>query len=213
METTVLVTAPTTTPVSLAEVKAQLRLDAADETEHTYLTGLLEAATAMAEVETGLCLMEQTWRLTFDGFPVSNEDTEWWDGVREGALSMLQEPAPVQLPKGPVMSVENVKVYAPDDTETTLQNTVYRLSAGGRVVLRQNQQWPTRLRPFDGCSIEYKTGHASAAVVPRDIRQAISMLVAHWYENREVINLDNVTATPVPFGPAAIFAKRRQVRL
>lgn len=43
---------------------------------------------------------------------------------------------------------------------------------------------------------------------PADVQQAVLMLAAHWYENREA-TLVGVTAQSVPFGYEAIIANHR----
>lgn len=43
---------------------------------------------------------------------------------------------------------------------------------------------------------------------PDDVEQAVLMLAAHWYENREA-SIVGVSAQSVPFGYAEIIAERR----
>ena len=54
-------------PVTLAEVKAHLRLDHASEDE--LLGGLIRAAREEVERATGLALIDQDWRLVIDEWP------------------------------------------------------------------------------------------------------------------------------------------------
>jgi uncharacterized phage protein (predicted DNA packaging) len=49
---------------------------------------------------------------------------------------------------------------------------------------------------------------ADMTLVPADLRQAVLMLVGHWYENREA-TLVGVSADEVPFGVQAIIDQHR----
>jgi hypothetical protein len=60
--------------------------------------------------------------------------------------------------------------------------------------------------PLDGVSIDYSAGYGEAADVPADLRQAVLLLVAYWYEHR-----DAVTTTPA--GLERLLAGFRRVRL
>ena len=73
-----LVTAPASEPVSLAEAKAHLRIEAADD--DSLIGALITAARQSAEAHMRRALMSQTWRLSLDRFPAAPQP--WWDGVR-----------------------------------------------------------------------------------------------------------------------------------
>ena len=57
--TVVLTTAPAVEPISLAEAKAHLRLDASDE--DALLTALITAARMFVERTLGVALITQSW--------------------------------------------------------------------------------------------------------------------------------------------------------
>ena len=54
-------------PVTLADMKAYLRIPASDTTQDTYITALIKAARKWAEEYTRRAFVEQTWVLWFDG--------------------------------------------------------------------------------------------------------------------------------------------------
>ncbi|MGG2476239.1 head-tail connector protein, partial [Rhizobium sp. BR5] len=58
---------PQVEPLTLAEVKAHLRLDTAEE--DALLAALIRTAREHLERTTGLCLIRQTWRLYLDRWP------------------------------------------------------------------------------------------------------------------------------------------------
>ena len=62
-------TAPTLTPVSVAEAKTHLRIDSSFTADDTYIETLINVATSAAENYTNLALMEQSWYLDIDAFP------------------------------------------------------------------------------------------------------------------------------------------------
>lgn len=181
--------APVKKALTVDEAKRQLRLPVEFVTDDAYFADLIDAATGFVEDYLSRSLISQKWKLTIDAFPLSSTgDDGWWDGVREGAISMLQQSAPVELPRFPVQSITSIKVTDPEEEVTTVDPTVYHLNAGsGRVTLRYNKNWPRRIRPFDGVEIIYVTGYGDEpGNVPAQIRQALRILVAYWYENREV---------------------------
>ena len=65
--TLTLITGPAAEPVSLAQARAHLKLDATEE--DALLTALLTAARATLEAETRRAFMTQSWRLTLDEWP------------------------------------------------------------------------------------------------------------------------------------------------
>jgi hypothetical protein len=46
-------------------------------------------------------------------------------------------------------------------------------------------------------------------VISDDIKLAIMLLVSHWYENREPVNIGNITST-LPFGVQALLGPHRK---
>jgi uncharacterized phiE125 gp8 family phage protein len=69
--TTSLVTAPVRVPVSLADVKAHLRITSTDHDD--LLAGLIAAATDMAERFCNRRMVRQTWKLFRDAWPSDDE--------------------------------------------------------------------------------------------------------------------------------------------
>ena len=72
---------PEAEPVTVAEVKAHLRIAHASEDE--LLAGLIRAAREDVERATGLALIEQSWRLVLDGWPRSGTATLLRHPLRE----------------------------------------------------------------------------------------------------------------------------------
>lgn len=185
--------APTELPVSLAEAKAQLQIDAAVSDWDDLLTGMLNAAVAYVDGWSGVlgrCLVTQTWEARFECFE-----------------------AEFDLPF-PDVSAVVVKYYDTSDTLQTYSSSNYQLvqeSCGSEVSVYLTSTWPaTSLNREDVVVITMTVGYGAATAVPAAIKQAILMIVGHWFANRETVNVGNIT-TELPFSAAAMLAPFRRV--
>ncbi len=84
---------------------------------------------------------------------------QWWDGVREAPLSILNpgESRRVPLLRTPVSTVSHITSYGVDDTATVFAAAGYILDDSGpvpEVVLRDGYLWPTDLRAAKAIKIE-----------------------------------------------------------
>jgi len=217
MGTSTLVTGPTVWPVSANELGAHLRLNQADGAypEADYLLNLVKGATEFAEAETGLAMLEQTWAHYLDEVPIRSDGLGWWDGVREGAMNQ-EHPRFIELPKSPLISITSIKSFDEADVESTFGTANYYVdvaSRPGRVALRDGSVWPTNVRSVNGLVITYKAGFGTTAdKVPFQLRQAIKVIAAHWYENREAMTMD-MSAANVPGSAWDILGKYKVRRL
>ena len=72
-------------------------------------------------------------------------------------------------------------------TDTLLNYHV--LGTSGRMLVspKTGFNWPTTFQRDDAIKIEYVIGYGDAPTdIPETIRHALFMLVAHYYENREL---------------------------
>jgi len=176
-----LVTAPAALPVSLSEVKAQLRIEHSDE--DTYLDRLIDVAVATVDAKgvLGQCVITQTW-------------AQW----------LPQTPnREITLQLGPVQSVDAVKYYDTDgvlQTDSLVNFDIFGLPFSKVIKPKTGFNWPvSQVRP-DSIKIEFTAGYGgTSADVPDTIRHAMLMLISYWYENREneLIGLNSKT---LPFG-------------
>lgn len=163
----VLTSPPASEPVTLAEAKLHLRVDFSDD--DALIGSLITAARQWCEQSSGAAFFTQTWRLTLDDWPT--------DGV-------------VKLPRPPVKSVTSVKYYDGSGTQRTLvANTDYQIdldAAPARVAPSPDKSWPDvqagRLSPIE---IVYVAGETTTGAIDQRAKQAILLMVAHWYKNRE----------------------------
>lgn len=158
-----LTTPPTVEPLSLAEAKAWLRLDTADE--DATVSALIVAARSLVERSARRLLMRQEWRIPLDAWPA--------DGV-------------LPLPLAPVSAISAIRVLAADGTPSPVASTAYRLE-GFRdpPLLVITGAVPTPGRPRDGIEIDVICGFSDdPAAVPEPLRHAVRLLVARWFEHR-----------------------------
>lgn len=162
---TTLVTAPTTTPISLTEAKAHLNVTISDD--DTMIGVYMSAAISVCEQILQRKLITQTWKVYLDSWP-----------------------AEIVLPFGDLQSVTHVKYTDEDGVQATFSPdyyTVDTVAVPGRIVLKPNETWPTdTLFNVNPIEIQFVTGYGDAATdVPDGIRSAALLMVSHFYENRE----------------------------
>jgi len=181
---------PAADPVTLAEVKAHLRIG--HDSEDVLLAGLIRAATAEVESRTGLALIEQSWRLTLDAVPAS--------GL-------------IRLRRHPVREVLSVTIYGPDGEAMLVDPVRYQADLSSRPA-RLLIVEPTRpVRAMNGIEVDFTAGFGEAGTdVPDLLKRAILVLVAHWFEFRAVYRSEDQPVSEPP-GFARLIAAYRVRRL
>jgi len=182
--------APVNQVITPTEAKDFLRVDGSSEDSRISL--LINAATGRLEEYTGLKFISQTWQVFYDAFPRSSKNSgdDWWDGVREGAISDLSSLKPIlELPFGTISSFTHFKTYDDADTAYVFSAANYSVDTigpVGRVALRLGSVWPTTvLRAMNGIEIQAVFGFgANATDVPAAIKQAVLELVSIMFEHR-----------------------------
>lgn len=176
-----LIDAPATTPITLAEVKAQLRVEHTDD--DTLLTRLIAVAVAYTDVTGALghAMISQKWGQWVDSTP----------------------PQSVKLILGPVIQVNAVKYYDTDgdlQTDTLSNYQVTGTSFASYVEPAEGFDWPVTQERADAIRIEYTIGYGEATTdIPDTLRHALMLLVGHWYDNRENTAMDDLSNIPYGF--------------
>ena len=179
---------PVADPVSLSEARAHLREPPTED--NIYITDLIGAATAAVESETQRSLADQTWELWLDDFP-STHGEPWWGGARLGSMIELRGRAErIKLPHGPVQSVTSVTIFARDNTSEIWPAENYRMQ-NNYLIKNDDVAWPVVGRTADGVRIEYVTGFQT---VPTDLKQAILLTIANWFNHREPVLVGDTKA-------------------
>lgn len=207
------VSGPASEPVTKAEVKQQLRLDADDTSEDTLLDLYITSARESAEELFGFAFINQVWKMTIDRWPGGREP--WWDGVRQGAISELRRQGrntEIIIPRYPLSSVDSITA---DGQSVTIPDVfiVDTQQQPGRLVLKFGATLPTVSdEAANGIEIEYTAGYgASAADVPADMRLALLQMVATMYTHRgDDCSADDAMKMS---GAYAVFSKRKAAML
>ena len=190
--TSALITPPALEPVALADARAHLRLDTDDDDE--LITAAIAAARVHVEAMTRRCLIEQGWRVYLDRWPKRRI---------------------VTLAPAPLVSVEAVTVYDANGDPSVVAAEDYEVdtvAVPGRLVLSGSA--PVAVgRAVNGIEIDLTAGYGPSSIdVPAPLRQAIMMLVAHWYEHRGAVGHDMAGTVP-PLGFDALIAPYRILSL
>ena len=151
-------------PITLAEVRQHLRLPE-DATEDDLLLGLIKTARVYCENYTRRALAEQTLETYLDRFSAAD---------------------PIVLLCPPLLSVVEIGYTDSTGQETILSASEYVVdiaSEPDRVMPAYGTTWPV-FTPYPATPIRIQFVAGNAAI-PEPIRQALLLLVGHWYENRE----------------------------
>lgn len=154
--------APQAEPVTLAEVKKDLRID--HDSEDELLEGLIRAAREEVEASCGIALIAQHWRLCLDRLPASGR---------------------VLLRRHPVRTITSVTIFGEEGEAALVDPADYVLDAYGRPA---RLHFRSKLSPgavMNGIEIDFEAGFGEAGTdVPDLLKRALMRLVAHWYEFR-----------------------------
>ena len=176
--------------LSYPEVKDHCNVDHDDD--EAYIVGLIHAATAYMDGPDGvlgLALCTQTYELDVDGLPEN-----------------------LMLPIAPVQSW-SATYYDADNVSQALGAGTYRLHSGlSGAYLKQDatQSVPSVYSRDDAATFTLVCGYGEPSSVPKDLVQAMLMLIGHWYANRESVAVGTITGT-VPMAFDAIVARYKRV--
>lgn len=160
-------TAPTTEPITAAEVRAYAKIDT--DAEETLIESFIVAVRQAAEAWLGRSLLEQTITAYLD----------WWpDEV-------------VKLPRPPLISVTSIATLDEDDSATTYSSDNYFVRTDidpGEVVVKSGSSPPINTdRYHGGYRIVYTAGYGDETTdVPTGIKIGLMEWVLYVIENRIV---------------------------
>ena len=158
-------TAPATEIFTLQEVKGYLKVD--DSTEDTLISTLLQSARQAAESYLNQALITQT--------------------ITE-KLDRLNHPT-IYLSVSPVIAVSSFQYQDGVNSTQTYDAANYVVDTflkPGRLSLGYGKTWPTLYGNINDVTITYTAGYnTEPSGVPMQIRQAVLMMIADSYDNRE----------------------------
>jgi uncharacterized phiE125 gp8 family phage protein len=188
----ILLTPPALEPVTLADAKAWLRVEHDDDDD--VVAALIAGARNHIEAQTRRALITQEWRLVRDAWP------------SDGRITAL--PAPL-------VEIAAVRVRDGEGGAQSIDLQAFTMDAAAAPAIIAFAPWslPAPERKGGGIEIDITCGYGDEPDdVPAALRQAIWLLLAHWYENRGLIAVGDTVAV-LPVTVAALIAPYRVLSL
>lgn len=161
-------------PVTLEEVKHQCGLPVSVAHHDDLLQSLTTAARQQVEHDTGLVCYTGSF-----SYKLTDWGSDWFPlpGIR------------------PITSA-TIAYLDSDGTSQALATTVYAVETDAVqpfIRLKYGQSWPAIRGDMNGITITFVAGYATVLAIPRRVKQAVLLLVNHWYENRGVLSVGTIS--------------------
>lgn len=161
-----LTTAPTTEPITLAELKEYARVMFTRDDK--LLDGsVIPSARQLVELVTHRALITQTYTLTLSGFPLS---------------------APIVLPRPPLSSVTSVQYVDNAGSTQTWDSSKYTVvtpsgdhASHGWIEPAYSEVYPSTRQVPEAVTITYVAGYGAASAVPGGLKMAVREAGAEIY--------------------------------
>jgi uncharacterized phiE125 gp8 family phage protein len=163
----ILLAGPAAEPVTLADAKQFMRV--AHDDDDDVVSALIAGARIHVEAQTRRALITQSWRLVRDAWPES------------GRLAVL----PV-----PLVTLDAVRIFRANGSTLAIDVGAFAVDAAAAPAMLAFTRGAVAApeRPAGGVEIDVTCGYGDTPEdVPEPLRQAIRMLVTHWYENRGIV--------------------------
>lgn len=185
----ILLSGPAIEPISLAEAKAFLRIEHADDDD--VVTALIVGARIYIETQIRRALITQRWRLVRDAWAQSGR---------------------IEVRPAPLKSLDAVRVDDGQSEPLEVDVEGFFVDTAGSTLVFAPWALPQPARTAGGIELDVTLGYGDAAIdVPEPLRQAIRLLVGHWYENRGLVSPD--AGHLLPAAMRALLAPYRMVSL
>ena len=180
-------TQPVVEPVSLAEAKAQCRIDTT--TDDSYVVALIAAAREYVEAYMDESLIDRQYVMRLDAFP-----------------AVIELPRPPMSQTAERTAVSITYVTGESGATATLAATEYRVDRDGvpgKVRTLYAGSWPSHLLDYGSVTVTWWAGRGiDGTAVSQRVKAAMLMLVAQWYERRMASDAANLSE--MPFGVKAL---------
>lgn len=170
-----LINAPASEPLTLAEAKAQCKVEHTDD--DALFNIFIQSAREAAEHITGRAFITQTWEQRLDEFPS----------------------AEIELPKPKLLSIVSVKYIDVAGVEQTIDSANYTFdpTLPGWLLPDVDYTWPATEASANAVRVRFTAGYGAAAAVPASVKQWMLLQLATAYRNRESF-VAGITATELP---------------
>ena len=180
-------TQPVVEPVSLAEAKAQCRIDTT--ADDAYVVALIAAAREYVEAYMDESLIDRQYVMRLDAFP-----------------AVIELPRPPMSQTADRTAVSITYVTGESGATATLAATEYRVdrdSVPGKIRTLYAGSWPSHLLDYGSVTVTWWAGRGiDGTAVSQRVKAAMLMLVAQWYERRMAADAANLSE--MPFGVKAL---------
>jgi len=170
------VQSPTERVVSVEEIKRAIRISVEDNYHDSTLLMYADSATMQVEKDCTMQLMQATFLLASDCFPLERY---------------------IYLPLSPVMSIESITYENDQGEQLIVDPATYRLDIGQPTVsLKRNASWPFG----DNVQVTFLAGFGNDPMnVPGPLRQAVMLQVGKWFANPSMDLNDIITGNDMAY--------------
>lgn len=157
---------PAFEPLTLAEVKAHLRL-AEDSVDHDqYVLDAIKRARDEFEQKSNIVLASGTYTMAINDWPAGSF---------------------IELPVRPVSSITSVTYTLESGSTATWSSSLYALNnydSMPKLVIKYNESWPSNRGYYGDIVITFVAGYASRAAIPQGIKHALLVDIDRRFEKR-----------------------------
>lgn len=183
-----LITTPTTEPITLSEAKSHLKVSHNEEDD--LIDAEISTAREWCENFQNRVYYTQEWMLTFDDITFGK----------------------IEIPKPPLQSIDSVEIKQKDESIVTVSSDNYyidTISEPGRLYVAE---WPDydELYPMGAVQITFTAGKTDVSNINENVKQAMKLLIAHMYENRQAV-LTTEVPRKLMLGVKSLLWQNRQV--
>lgn len=167
-----------TEPISLQLAQDQLRVDS--DADQELVDMYIKAARHQFEQDTNSAISDsQEWKIYMDV----------WNGIS------------IPIGIGPILTIDSVEYYDVNgDLQTLSASTYHKDMIGGCIVLKNGYDWPDLEEQHPSAIIvTFTAGYTDPLDVDSDIKEALLLLISHFYENRQAVVVGQ-TAHSLPLG-------------
>ena len=185
-------TTPTTAKLPIREFADHLRLGSGfsdDGSEDAVLEVFIRSALAAIEARIGKALIKRSFSWVV---------TRWFEVDGQA------------LPIAPVREITSVTLTAANGSTVVVDPASYRLETDiQRSKLAATGSMLTSIPKGGSAEVVFDAGFGAWALVPADLKQAVMLLAASYYENRA----SETRVNGLPFGVSALLEKYRPIRI
>lgn len=184
---------PAIEPISLTEAKNFMRIDETDG--DVLINSLITAARIYIETTMGLIMTTESWSYYIDKWPNNSV---------------------IYLPLSPIQSVDEIRIHTSSASYEILPVEDYETDTHSnhpRIKILNRMIGSAMGHSMNQIEMQFTSGFGDTMnEVPADLKQAMLLLVSHWFEQREPIGYGG-TFAKVPTSIEALLASYKKYRV